>query len=154
METRFGNLSLTNEELLEIGKKGTADNEIKERVKQFLKLASSLKLGNDTNAKIIRDQLATARKVLSTHGDALADGYFLKEVGSRLFVFVEEIYSQNPEVLINAVRKKKDSIMTEEFFALFESVVAVHKTLSNVELKEVWKLLIHIVDITGVTKIK
>lgn len=147
---RFGNLSLSDQELLDICKNKSADSKIKELVKQFLRIASGLKLGNDNGSKIIRDQLETARKVLSSHGDAFADGYFLHEVGNRLFMFAEEIYSQDPEKLIVSVRKRKESIMTQEFFSLFESIVGIHKSLKEAELLEIYRILIGIVDITGV----
>lgn len=139
--------SLTEQYLLSIANQGAFDKEILNRLRAILNVCMPLTPEGEAGV-LIRDEIRKGQSFIAKHGNAIAKGYILENIGARFLDYVEEIYSCDPERMIARARSEKG--VPAGFIKIIEGCVSVYEGMEDRgRLVELYRLAIEICDISA-----
>lgn len=139
--------SLSETALKTIIAQNAAEQEIVKRLRAILNVCMPLTPDGEAGV-LIRDEIRKAQSFLAKHGNAVAKGFILENVGKIFLSYSEEIYSCDPEKMIKRAKNEKN--MPNGFMKIVEGCITVYDSVEDKgRFAELYRLATEICDISA-----
>jgi len=139
--------SLSESALIGIINQRNVDKEIVNRLRAILNVCMGIAPDGEEGI-LIRDKIREGQSFLAKLGNAVAAGYIVDNVGKKFLEYSEEIYSCDPDKMIERVKTEKD--VPNNFVKIIETCISIYEKIADKgRVVEVYRLATEICDITA-----